>query len=206
MAISGKEIAFIILLASSGVWGKEFFYTSHLEISKASGRRSEEIDSMRLLFDQFWDILTKNKINTVEEENGMKLLKSLWSYIDDESRYDFEFLDQNIDYFFNNIYRSELALDFYNYDPTHILKQVKCPVLALNGDKDIQVVSYINLPAIERALKSGICENYQVLELKDHNHLFQECETGKISEYIKINTTISDTTLYIIGGWINSLK
>jgi len=43
--------------------------------------------------------------------------------------------------------------DFLTYDPSEALSKIKCPVLAVNGEKDLQVPPKQNLEAIERALK-----------------------------------------------------
>ena len=59
-----------------------------------------------------------------------------------------------------------------------------------------------NLQAISRALKAGENKNYTVKELPGLNHLLQTAETGDISEYVKIEETMSPTALQIIGDWI----
>ena len=61
----------------------------------------------------------------------------MWTYIDDESRQDFGFLDQNASFFFNDLYRAESMIKFYKYDPKETLMAVTCPVFAVNGDKDV---------------------------------------------------------------------
>jgi len=91
---------------------------------------------------------------------------------------------------------------YLNYDPGTVLKKVTCPVLAVNGEKDVQVRPKENLQAIKRALKAGGNKNYTVKELPNLNHLLQTAETGNISEYGKIEETMSPTALQIIGDWI----
>ena len=66
---------------------------------------------------------------------------------------------------------------FLNYDPVPTLEKVTCPVLALNGEKDVQVPSQENLTAISNALKNGGNENVTIKELPNLNHFFQECKT-----------------------------
>ncbi|GAH27843.1 unnamed protein product, partial [marine sediment metagenome] len=88
------------------------------------------------------------------------------------------------------------------YNPGTVLKKVTCPVLALNGEKDVQVPPKENLHAIERAFKTGGNRHYTVKELPNLNHLLQTAETGSISEYGMIEETMSQTALQIIGDWI----
>lgn len=94
---------------------------------------------------------------------------------------------------------------FIKYDPQPQIKSVKVPVLALNGKKDVQVISSLNLPELERCLKEGGNKHYQILEMDGLNHLFQECTTGATSEYYTIEQTISPNVLESIKNWIQSL-
>jgi hypothetical protein len=75
-------------------------------------------------------------------------------------------------------------------------------VLALNGEKDLQVPPKENLAAIEKALTEGGNKNFQTMEIPGVNHLFQTCETGAIAEYAQIEETISQKVLEILKDWI----
>ncbi|HWS01376.1 MAG TPA: hypothetical protein VN249_12210, partial [Prolixibacteraceae bacterium] len=74
-------------------------------------------------------------------------------------------------------------LYFIRYDPAIALESVTCPVLAVNGEKDLQVPPGVNLPAIEKALKKGGNKQVTIKEFPNLNHLFQECKTGSPGEY-----------------------
>jgi hypothetical protein len=91
---------------------------------------------------------------------------------------------------------------FLTYNPQPTLTKVKCPVLALNGEKDVQVPAKTNLQAIKNALTEGGNKNFKTIELENLNHLFQHCKTGAIAEYGEIEETISPEVLEIIKDWI----
>jgi len=91
---------------------------------------------------------------------------------------------------------------FLTYDPEPTLSKVKCPVLAINGEKDLQVPPRENLIVIEEALISGGNQDYTIKEIPNLNHLFQTAQTGLPSEYAKIEETISPVALKIISDWI----
>jgi hypothetical protein len=91
---------------------------------------------------------------------------------------------------------------FLTYDPRPTLARVKCPVLAINGEKDLQVDPDQNLPEIEKALRGGGNARVTIVELEGLNHLFQRCETGAPAEYAKIEQTIAPEALERIGSWI----
>ena len=92
---------------------------------------------------------------------------------------------------------------FIDYDPSADIRKSRCPVFALNGDRDCQVISSQNLTAIRQLLpksKKNLIKEYPSL-----NHLFQHCTTGLPTEYSDIEETISPEVLSDIAQWINGL-
>ena len=94
---------------------------------------------------------------------------------------------------------------FLMTDAATFWKKVNCPVLALNGEKDLQVDADENLPAIAKALKSSGNKSVKTMKLSDLNHLFQHCKTGLPAEYSNIEETFSPEALKIISDWILGL-
>lgn len=91
---------------------------------------------------------------------------------------------------------------FLAFDPVPTLRQLKCPVLAINGSLDKQVSPKENLAGIEAALKAGGNKDFLVKELPGLNHLFQTAPTGTPLEYATIEETISPMALSTMGDWI----
>lgn len=90
----------------------------------------------------------------------------------------------------------------YKADPAVFFGKITCPVLALNGSKDLQVDARQNLPAISKAVRNGGNPNVTVKELPNLNHLFQESKTGHPSEYAVIQETFSPIALATMSDWI----
>jgi hypothetical protein len=88
------------------------------------------------------------------------------------------------------------------YDPAPTLSKLTCPVLVLNGEKDVQVPPQQNLPPIRKALEAGKNKNYEVEELPGLNHLFQTAKTGGIGEYSEIEETMSPVAMEKVASWI----
>jgi len=86
--------------------------------------------------------------------------------------------------------------------PADTLRQVKQPVLALNGSLDLQVDAKQNLPVIEKALRDGGNKDVTVEELPGLNHLFQTATTGSPMEYATIEETMSPVAMKKISDWI----
>jgi len=91
---------------------------------------------------------------------------------------------------------------FVNYNPADEFEKLSIPVLSLNGSKDTQVNATVNQNAIRNALIKGGDKNYKIVTLENLNHLFQECNTGKMDEYSKIEQTVSPIALKEISNWI----
>ena len=88
-----------------------------------------------------------------------------------------------------------------SYDPAATLARVKCPVLALIGEKDVQVPANPNLAALRASLAVRRSDNSSVRSLPSINHMLQTCRTGAISEYIRIDETISAEVLEVLVEW-----
>lgn len=91
---------------------------------------------------------------------------------------------------------------FLDYDPIPALKKTKCPVLALNGDKDLQIASKENLAQIEKALREGGNKDFETHEFPGLNHLFQHAPTGSPTEYGGIEETFAPEALASVSDWI----
>lgn len=91
-----------------------------------------------------------------------------------------------------------------DYDPAADISATTCPAFAVNGAKDCQVISSLNLSAIQRLLPYN--EHSSVKEYPSLNHLFQPCQTGLPTEYNTIEQTISPELLQDMSAWIHSLS
>ena len=92
---------------------------------------------------------------------------------------------------------------FIDYDPSADIRNTRCPVFALNGDRDCQVISSQNLTAIQQLLPKS--KKNLIKEYPELNHLFQHCTTGIPTEYGQIEETISPEVLQDIANWIKGL-
>ena len=97
---------------------------------------------------------------------------------------------------------SDWFRQFLTLNPGDYLPDVKCPVLSIIGEKDLQVPPEPNLKLIERYLKEGGNEQAMIHELKGLNHLLQHCETGSLSEYGQIEETIAPEVLELMLTFI----
>jgi len=87
---------------------------------------------------------------------------------------------------------------FVTLNPREFLPNVKCPVLAINGDKDTQVLPD-NLNVVKEYIPQA-----EIKLIPGLNHLLQHAVTGEVSEYDEIRETISPEVLEAIGLFIRN--
>jgi pimeloyl-ACP methyl ester carboxylesterase len=205
------HIGFIILLASPGINLKDDFELQE-ELKYKSGDLTEEgYEFRKRFFEQCYRFI-ENDINYDLARDSLLMFREEYKLLDSSLREEFKLLhsSQNIltDFKFKRLlYESLSPHNQFNIkcDPSDYLEKVRCPVLSLNGSKDIFVPAKINQDAIREALTKAENNNFRIVELAGLNHAFQECETGSIRESIDIEQTFSPTALKVIKNWITSL-
>jgi pimeloyl-ACP methyl ester carboxylesterase len=201
VAVRRKEIGFIVLLAGPGISGRRILVAQEELIGRASGESEDAIRESTSISSGAYDLVAGS-------QNPDTLKKELTTYFSDRLRTDTLFArmagsDQG-QFIASQV--KQLATPwmkyFIQYDPAPMLERVKCPVLALDGSKDLQVPPEIDLAAIKTALEKGGNKEVTTVELPNLNHLFQECKTGSPSEYANIEQTFSPVALNEMTKWI----
>ncbi len=93
-------------------------------------------------------------------------------------------------------------LSFMKTDPIRHWRKVKCPVLLLIGEKDLQVPATANIKPVVRALKRARNKDVTAKKMAGLNHLFQKAKTGLIKEYAELDETFDPAALDLIARWM----
>jgi fermentation-respiration switch protein FrsA (DUF1100 family) len=201
IASRSKDIAFIVLLAGTGIPGDELLLLQQELIGKASGISATELEKGKTINKGAFAILSKS---TTTEQLKMDLISYFKQLLKDDTtaqKTDGINEDNLVKMQVNQLATPWMQY-FIKYDPTPTLEKVKCPVLAINGEKDLQVPPKENLTAIKKALEKGGNRNVLTKELPNLNHLFQECKTGSPLEYAAIEQTFSPIALAEVLSWL----
>ena len=202
VASRNKDVNFIVLLAGPGITGEQIILKQSALISRAEGTDEKTIKDNNKFSENIYKILKKEPDNTKAgkeiKEYYLKELKKLSKEEKEKSGLS----EAGADVMIAQV-TSKWFITFLVTDPQPYLSKVKCAVLALNGEKDLQVPPVEDLAAIESALKKAGNTNYKTMKLPGLNHLFQHCTNGSPSEYSSIEETISPEVLQIISDWIN---
>lgn len=194
-AANRRDIAFVISMAGAGMDGGELLMWQNNDILKAEENTPENFtDYYVATLGRAYEI-----VRTHEPEFLAANADSLAGVVMRPSLY-YKQTRENISRIF--VQASQAWFNFFiKYDPTTDIRRVKCPVMAINGNKDLQVSSD-NLSLIAFALQESDNWRLNIREYPGLNHLFQTSETGKIQEYGKIEETISPRVLEDIAEWI----
>jgi uncharacterized protein len=201
VASQSGDISYIVMLAGTGLRGDKILLAQQELIARAAGTSEADIRENKEINTQAFELVVKSKSNVTLKSDLKKLLtekeKNHPSASKPKGMTDDDFVTLQI-----NQITSPWMLYFIKYDPAPALEKIKCPVLAVDGEKDLQVAPKENLAAIEKALKKGGNKKVTIKEFPGLNHLFQECKTGSPTEYAGIEQTFSPVALEEITNWI----
>jgi uncharacterized protein len=193
IAARNPDVAFIVMMAGSGVSGDQVLVAQREAIAVASGTKPEEAAKYAAKEKEMLALIEAEKVPTEKDDAALeKELREKMAGDVPESQIGLQI----------KLLTSPWFRYFLTYDPAIALRKVTCPVLVLNGEKDKQVLPEQNLPPIRQALTQAGNKHFEVDELPGLNHLFQTANTGSPAEYAGIEETMSPVALEKINTWI----
>ena len=197
LAAKNKDVAFIVSMAGTGIKGESIILKQAELLMKSNGMSDLVWKEQELVLRNRYALLTQEKDREeIKKELYESVTKTIPSVLLEDENTKRQ-IDAEVE-----AMTSPWYIEFLKYDPILDLKQITCPVFAINGERDIQVVADTNLAAIENAIRSNGNENVEVKTYSGLNHLFQHCETCLITEYSQIEETISPEVLQDIADWL----
>ena len=183
-----RDVAFVVMLAGTGVSGEQVGYAQAAAIHRAGGMPEDEIERYRKMM----ETLIALARTRASEGEMLRRAREKFGAIPDAER-------------IARLLNDPWHRAFVDYDPAPMLAKVKCPVLVLNGDLDLQVLADQNVPAIGAALLKGGNQRVTVKRFPTLNHLFQTATTGLPDEYPRIDETIAPVVLETIAIWLGEV-
>lgn len=205
VASKSKDIAFIVLMAGTGVKGIDILQEQTKDIILANGGTDKDVkvnsEMLNLIYtalqtDTGWDKVTE-KLKEELLESYDKMTDEQKKGIKDKDEYIKNMTDRQI-----AESKSPWMKYFMDYDPAPALRKVKCPVLLLFGELDMQVPPSQNRAPMEEALKSGNCPEFSTVVFPKANHLFENAVTGSPTEYAALPKEFTKGFLSSVTKWI----
>lgn len=188
VAARNKDVAFIVMMAGTGVPGDQVIVAQGEAIGIAMGTSSEKAAKDAVKEREMMTLIETEKDDAaLEKELREKMAGEV-----PEGQVGMQIKQVTSPWFHY----------FLTYDPAIALRKVTCPVLAINGSLDKQVLPSQNLPVIRKALQEGGNTHFEIDELPGLNHLFQTAKTGAPAEYAQIEETMSPVALERVSSWI----
>ena len=195
------DVKFIVLMAAPGVIGSELLRKQNERIYDAMGFEEERKQALMTLLDSLFTVLTSDKPDVeVHPQVSIIVRKQFEINGIQADKVDDRMVQASVQQALNPWMRY-----FLTFNPQPYLRKIKIPVLALNGELDVQVDAEQNITAIANTLEQGGNQYVTIHRIPDLNHLFQHATTGLVNEYAVIEETISPVVLELIKNWILSL-
>ena len=201
VANEAPDVAFVVLMAGTGLPGDSVLMLQSQLVAKAEGAADSTLAKSAVVQRALLNLAKTEPDTAVAAAKLRPLLKQAMAQLSPNDSQAASAVDQAVEQQVKQVLTPWFRY-FLNYDPRPALTKLQQPVLAIVGGKDVQVAPKENLTAIEAALKAGGNKDYLVKELPGLNHLFQSANTGGVSEYTKIEETISPSALKVMGDWI----
>lgn len=200
VAARDKRVDFVITLGGVAQKPADVLLYQLRAISETdSVLTPEEIDNSVRMSDRLYKALSKAK----NEKQATEILNQTWAQLssqltpEEQERYGFTperkaaVIQQMVSPWF---------FTFIHFDPKPYVKKMRSPVLAIGGEKDLQVDVVANNLLFSKYLKKN--PQHQFVSIPNANHLLQSCITGNPDEYGKIEETLKPEVLEIISKWL----
>lgn len=198
------DVAYLVLLAGPALPGGEILSLQSEAIGRASGIPAE-MEAVQRRFQVAMQATVREEADPARRRERLReVLRTTLEEIPPETRaaqgipqgQEAQWIDAQV-----NQVGTEWFRQFVMMDPRPTLQQVRVPVLALFGEKDLQVPPRENAPAMRAALAAN--PDATVVEMPGLNHLFQHATTGAPGEYMQIEETFAPVALERVAGWIH---
>lgn len=200
----GDRIAFLIMLAGTGLPGSETAAEQTARLARPGGAPDAIVEMNRRLYGELTRIVARAAPGDDLEEELRSAARTAITELSPELRQRaFGGASEQVVDQLARGFGSPWARFTVRHDPRRTLEGIRVPVLAIAGEKDLQLSAGPHLSAIEGALESGGNRNVTVRAMPGLNHFLQEAEFGSPAESARIAQTVSPSVLELMSGWIN---
>jgi uncharacterized protein len=208
VALEWGGVDFVVLLAGPAIPGSELLRMQGAAIARAMGADEDEVEAAGRSQTRIFEAVLEEEEESRRVARVRAVLEEALADSDPEELQargipaggEEAWVDGQV-----QMARSDWFRSFLMYDPRVHLSELQVPVLALFGEKDLQVPPEENRAALEEALREAENPDVTIHVLSSLNHLFQTAETGSPMEYAQIEETFAPVALEAVSSWILAL-
>ena len=201
VAAESDDVAFIVLLAGSGISGRELMVMQLAAVQRSIGRPEANVEQQMEAQRSLLELASEGAGLPALTDAVGALTRIQIANVPEAQRPSTAELEPAIEAQARQL-RAPWWRFFLTFDPGTALRRVECPVLAMNGSLDTQVPAGPNLAAIGEALTAAGNNDVTLEDLEGLNHLFQTATTGSPAEYATIEETFAPAALDLITNWV----
>ncbi|MCL1934011.1 MAG: alpha/beta hydrolase, partial [Candidatus Azobacteroides sp.] len=187
-----NNLAYIVSMAGMAIPGDSLLRMQRYLTANKMGASDAQIEQNEMLMD-----IINSIVNKYPDDFILQNTDKLYDEAVPDSLKENGVIKNSFQQWVRQMMQPEMK-SLMNCNPSNALIKIKCPVLALDGEKDLQVPPDVNLNRVKALVKSSVT----IKKYPDLNHLFQHCTTGLPTEYGNIEETISPEVLSDIAVWI----
>lgn len=202
VAAADPKIAFLVEMASPGIDGRKLYNSRLVYTAAAYGENDNYINAYVSSYQRYLNVLEMEGDPVARQKRAYAELALIYNHFGDSTN------TAGQQYFIEQAYAADIrgeALSLLQYDPEEYLGKIKCPVLAINGEKDLLTDATPNLKGIEKGLIKGGNQLVTLRTFAGLNHLFQRCRTCTVEEYGALDETINPSVMEFITRWVQLL-
>ncbi len=204
-AAQSDDISFIVCLSGTGLPGNASFFAQQWAISRAEGATKaewqEDLENLRKFVGLIRARAERADLEPLVRTMISRQIARLTGGMDSSNGEKAAELETKVDCILSG-YNTPWFRSLLEYDPGPALAKLKCPVLLVFGELDVQVPADENRKAMAQALLQGGNNDFSIRTFPGANHLFQTAVTGSPAEYERLPKEFVPGFLDFVSAWI----
>ena len=200
------DVAGIVLMAGPGLRGDSLVNSQIGLMAKQAGASAADIQEALSLQNAIYDAMRSNGDMSDIRKRIALVAARQYAELTDEQRKSYPdsvaFVDTSAERSLSQT-RSLWFRRFIDIDPVSYVRELRCPVLALFGELDQQVILELNRPVIQKALSQN--KNASIVVVPNANHLFQKAQSGSLAEYGSLQKQFTPKFLDALLAWLERI-
>lgn len=208
-ASTNANIAFLILLAPPGVSGSDLLISQSNLLARMEGMSEQNQSIMESIQRKLHGLVRASLSKDSAKKEVQQLVLNHWEGLKAsiegdktavESAQIRKQLENQLLFDYENL-QSAWSKEFLFNEPATNWMLVQCPVLAIWGGRDMQIIPKVNRPKIESAVARGSTKSFRLEQIAGLNHWLQNVSPESKLE-VEEKAPVSKDLFRVIESWV----